>query len=335
MQQLLEIEEQKQDVFSLLLEKNNIDLPPLAIDTLQVNITRQCNQACRHCHVDASPNRKEHMNIKTINRCLKVLENNNKIKNLDITGGAPELNPHFNYLVIRAKELGKHVMVRHNLTITFAVNPKTGKSMEYLPEFFAENKVEVFCSLPYYQEYFTEKQRGKGVFDKSIKSLRLLNIQGFGTPKSDLKLNLVYNPVGAFLPAAQEELTNQFKKHLYEKYNLHFNDLFIITNMPVKRFKNELERLGQYNDYVAKLKNAFSTCAAEGVMCRSLISVGWDGKLYDCDFNQMEDLQIQNGHLCTIFNFDYKELIKRNIKFKSHCLGCTAGAGSSCCGETA
>lgn len=320
--------ESKVDTFSL-------DVSPNSIETLQVNITKLCNQACLHCHVDASPKRKEQMDLRTVNQCLKILAEHDSIQKLDITGGAPELNPHFDYLVIEAKKLGKYVMVRHNLTVTFDGNPQTGESKTYLPEFFGEHRVEVISSLPYYQEYFTDKQRGKGVFNKSIESLILLNKQGYGKEGTDLILNLVYNPVGAFLPASQESLKMDFKRELFNKFGIEFNNLYTITNMPIHRFKNQLKHRDTYDEYMTKLVNAFNPPAAEGIMCRSLISVGYDGKIYDCDFNQMLEMQVIEPEPKTVFNFDLEELLNRRIHFASHCFGCTAGAGSSCGGTTA
>ncbi len=314
------------------LEANDLDLPPLSIETLQVNVTLKCNQACLHCHVDSSPKRTEQMNRETVDRCLEILRDNPQIKNLDLTGGAPELNPHFDYFVLEAKKLGKHVMVRHNLTVTIDGDPTTSESKMYLPTFYADNQVEVISSLPYYQEYFTDKQRGKGVFQKSIDSLRMLNEVGYGNGDGKLILDLVYNPVGAFLPASQESLESDFKKELWEKYKLKFNRLYTITNMPIHRFKEQLERNETYEEYMEKLINAFNPAAAEGVMCRSLLSVSYDGKIFDCDFNQMLDMQINMDKPMTVFDFDYDKLLKRSIEFDSHCFGCTAGAGSSCGG---
>jgi radical SAM/Cys-rich protein len=319
--------------FEEKLQANDIDLPPLSIETLQVNVTLKCNQACLHCHVDSSPKRTEQMSKETIDKCLEILKDNPQIKNLDITGGAPELNPHFDYLVLEAKKLGKHVMVRHNLTVTIDGDPTTKGSKMYLPKFYADNNVEVISSLPYYQEYFTDKQRGKGVFQKSINSLRMLNEVGYGDDK--LILDLVYNPVGAFLPASQHSLEADFKKELWEKYQLKFNSLYTITNMPIHRFKEWLERTDAYEDYMEKLINAFNPAAAEGVMCRSLLSVSYDGKIFDCDFNQMIDLQIFTDKPMTVFDFNYNKLVNRKIIFDSHCFGCTAGAGSSCGGAIA
>jgi radical SAM/Cys-rich protein len=322
--------------FEEKLAEHGLDLAPLGVETLQVNVTRLCNQACHHCHVDASPKRTEQMSRETVDRCLEILARNPAITKLDITGGAPELNPHFDYFLEAARGLNKHVMVRHNLTVTIDGNPQTGERKRYLPEFFARHRVEVISSLPYFQEFFTDKQRGNGVFKKSVESLRLLNEQGYG--KSDgrgLTLNLVYNPVGAFLPAPQETLERQFKKELEAKFGVVFNGLFTITNMPINRFKKDLERLGAYDEYMTRLGNSFNPAAARGVMCRSLISVGHDGSLYDCDFNQMLDLNLSEESGGTVFDFDLDRLLDRKIIFGQHCYGCAAGAGSSCGGTTA
>jgi len=326
--------------FENALDRHALQLKPLSVETLQVNITKLCNQACRHCHVDASPKRTEQMDKRTVERCLEILAQHSSITTLDLTGGAPELNPYFDDFVREARALGKRVMVRHNLTVTFDGNPQTGESKAYLPEFFAQQRVEVISSLPYYQEFFTDKQRGLGVFRKSIDGIRLLNEYGYGKPETGLVLNLVYNPVGPFLPAAQASLEADYKQELWERFGLLFNNLYTITNMPIHRFKEALERSGGYEEYMEKLVNAFNPAAAEGVMCRSLVSVGYDGRLYDCDFNQMLDMQITTGingsqRHRTIFDFDFDEILNRTIAFASHCYGCTAGAGSSCGGATA
>jgi len=320
--------------FLNVLQHHGLTLSPVSVETLQVNLGKLCNQACQHCHVDASPYRTEQMDRRTVDQCLAVLRENPGIKNLDITGGAPELNAEFDDFVVRARRIGKHVMVRHNLTVTLDGHPSTRASKRYLPEFFARHRVELICSLPYYQEYFTDKQRGKGAFQKSIESLKLLIAQGYGKEGGDLVLNLVYNPVGAFLPASQAALEADFKRHLGDRFGIAFNRLYTITNMPIHRFRKQLEHLGAYDDYMNKLVNAFNPAAAEGVMCRSLVSVGYDGRLYDCDFNQMLEMPIKNGIPMTIFEFDMEKLLKRQILFASHCFGCTAGAGSSCGGAT-
>ncbi len=323
--------------FAAVLDQRDIDLPPLAIDTLQVNVTKLCNQVCRHCHVDASPARTEMLSPEGIAKCLGILARHPQIGTLDITGGAPELHPDFDAFVEAAVALGKHVMVRHNLTVQFDGHPQTGEAKGYLPEFFARNRVEVVSSLPYYQEYFTDAQRGAGVFLKSIAGLRRLNAAGYAAEESGLLLDLVYNPVGPYLPPPQKNLEADFKRELETKYGLRFNHLYTITNMPINRFKLHLDHSGQYEAYMEKLLASFNPAAAEGVMCRKLISVGHDGRIYDCDFNQMLDLQAwrNGGQPLSIFDFDFDATLRRRIRFSDHCLGCTAGAGSSCGGETA
>ena len=323
--------------FQAQLKRHGVELAPLAIDTLQVNITRLCNQQCRHCHVDASPARREMMSAEGIAKCLDILEEHPGIAKLDITGGAPELHPGFDGFVERAVALGKQVMVRHNLTVQLDGHPHTGESKEYLPAFFARNRVEVISSLPYYQQYFTDAQRGAGVFGKSVEAMRRLNAIGYGADWSGLVLNLVYNPVGPYLPAPQAALEADFRRELQAKFGLRFNGLYTITNMPINRFRLHLEKTGQLEAYMEKLMAAFNPAAAEGVMCRSLISVGHDGRIYDCDFNQMleMDARDQAGRPLTIFDFALERALARPIRFDAHCLGCTAGAGSSCGGATA
>jgi radical SAM/Cys-rich protein len=323
--------------FEAQLRRHGIDLPPLGIDTLQVNVTKLCNQVCRHCHVDASPARTEMLSPEGVAKCLEILERHAQITKLDITGGAPELHPGFDDFVERAAALGKHVMVRHNLTVQIDGNPQTGESKEYLPHFFARNRVEVISSLPYYQEYFTDAQRGSGVFKKSIEAMRRLNAVGYGIDGSGLVMNLVYNPVGPYLPPAQAGLEADYRRELRNKFGLMFNSLYTITNMPINRFKLHLDKSGQYEAYMEKLLAGFNPAAAEGVMCRSLISVGHDGRIYDCDFNQMLELQATGagGRPLSIFDFDISKVLERRIRFDDHCLGCTAGSGSSCGGATA
>ena len=322
--------------FTRELEARGLALPVLSIDTLQVNLTKLCNQACRHCHVDASPARTEMLPRAGVEKILEILARHPQIGKLDLTGGAPELHPDFDWLVAEAVRLGRHVMARHNLTVQFDGHPQSGASKEYLPAFYAQHRVEVISSLPYYQEYFTDAQRGSGVFRKSIEALRRLNAQGYGREGSGLTLNLVYNPVGPYLPAAQPALEADYKRELQDKFGIVFNGLFTITNMPINRFRQHLEKSGQYAAYMDKLLAAFNPVAAEGVMCRSLISVGHDGVIYDCDFNQMLDMKVANGRgPATIYDFDFDALLRRRIRFDSHCLGCTAGAGSSCGGATA
>jgi radical SAM/Cys-rich protein len=322
--------------FETQLRRHGMALPPLAVETLQVNITKLCNQACRHCHVDASPARTEMMSGEGIEKCLEILARHPEIGTLDITGGAPELHPQFAHFVERATRLEKRVIVRHNLTVQLDPHPQTGASMEHLPGFFVRHCVELISSLPYYQSFFTDAQRGKGVFEKSVEAMRRLNALGYGADGSGLKLHLVYNPVGPYLPAAQAALEADYKRELKGRYGLVFNSLYTITNMPINRFRLHLEKSGQLEPYMAKLLSAFNPAAAEGVMCRTLVSVGHDGRLYDCDFNQMLDLDATcDGRPLSIFDFDLATVLRRRIRFGEHCLGCTAGGGSSCGGATA
>ncbi|MDW8469106.1 MAG: arsenosugar biosynthesis radical SAM protein ArsS [Burkholderiales bacterium] len=323
--------------FEAALRARAIELAPLAIETLQVNITRMCNQTCRHCHVDASPARTEMMTPETMDKCLDILARHPRIATLDITGGAPELHPRFDEFVARAAALGRRVIVRHNLTVQLDGNPRTGESKEYLPAFFASHRVEVVASLPFYQPYFTDAQRGAGVFAKSIEALRRLNAVGYGAAGSGLVLNLVYNPVGPYLPPPQAALEADYKRELAARFGIVFNRLYTITNMPINRFRLHLAKAGQYDAYMEKLLAAFNPAAAEGVMCRTLVSVGWDGRIYDCDFNQMAEMPAmdRNGRPLTVHDFDFGEVLGRGIRFASHCFGCTAGAGSSCGGALA
>lgn len=311
-----------------------LDLSPQSIATLQINITKQCNQACHHCHVDSTPLRTEKMSDQVIDKVLEILNSEKRIGILDITGGAPELHPRFKEVVEKATSTGKKVMVRHNLTITFDGIPGKNEPMLWLPQFFADHKVEVVSSLPYYQEFFTDKQRGTGVFKKSIEALKKLNAVGYGAPEKSLTLNLVYNPVGPFLPSSQVELEASYRKSLGEKFGIRFNNLFAITNMPIKRFKQDLEKRGQLEQYMDKLCTAFNPVAAAGIMCRNMVSVDYQGNLYDCDFNQMLDFKVKETNN-SIFNFNYGQFIQRSIVFANHCYGCTAGSGSSCGGATA
>jgi len=319
--------------FDAILAGRGLSLPPLSVDTLQLNVTKLCNQACRHCHVDSSPARTEAMTRETLQHCLRVLEEHPSIRNLDLTGGAPELHPDFDWLVTEATRLQRHVMVRHNLTVQMDPHPQTGASQAYLPEFFAKHRVEVISSLPYYQAYFTDAQRGGGVFDKSIQALQRLNAVGYGVEGSGLVLNLVYNPVGPYLPAPQPELEADYKRELKARLGIVFNGLFTITNMPIHRFALHLRKSGQYAAYMDKLLGAFNPSAASGVMCRSLISVDYNGDLFDCDFNQQLGMVADGPR--NIRDYAQAAVLGRQIRFADHCLGCTAGAGSSCGGATA
>jgi radical SAM/Cys-rich protein len=321
--------------FETRLREHKLELQPRSVETLQVNMGRLCNQRCLHCHVNAGPDKTdEQMSREVVDGCLSILERNSRIANLDITGGAPELNDNFGLLVERANALGRKVMVRHNLTVTLDPHPLTGQSMDWLPAFFAGHKVEVVSSLPYWSSYFTDRQRGGGTFERSMESMRLLNTAGYGQPGSGLVLDLVYNPAGAFLPSDQQQLERDFRRELKQRHGLEFNRLFAITNMPINRFREMLERRDAFEEYMDKLAGAFNPCAAGGVMCRDIVSVGWDGRLYDCDFNQMMGLQMHNGGPMNVTNFDIAKILQRRIIFGEHCFGCTAGAGSSCTGET-
>ncbi|MGE0645288.1 MAG: arsenosugar biosynthesis radical SAM (seleno)protein ArsS [Nitrospira sp.] len=295
------------------------------ITVFQINVGKLCNQTCRHCHVDAGPDRTEIMSRDTAELCVAALARTD-IPTVDLTGGAPELNPNFRWLVEQAHQLGRHVMDRCNLSVLLL------PSQADLADFLATHRVEVIASLPSYRASQTDTQRGDGIFEKSIHALRLLNRLGYGQPGSGLLLNLVYNPVGAFLPPKQEAIEAQFKKELRTRHGIEFNRLYTITNMPVSRFLEFLVESGNYDHYMTRLVNAFNPAAAAGVMCRSTLSVGWDGQLYDCDFNQMLDLPVDHGAPSHIRDFDPTQLQHRRIVTHNHCYGCTAGSGSSCGG---
>jgi len=294
-----------------------------------VNLGYMCNQTCGHCHVDAGPDRKEIMTRATMQQCLDALASTS-IPTVDLTGGAPEMNPDFRWSVEEITKLGRKTIVRCNLTIIMA-----NKKYHDLPQFFAEHKIEVVSSLPFYNKSRTDAQRGDGVFEDSIKALQMLNAVGYGMPGSGLILNLVYNPNGAFLPGSQNSLEQQFKKELKRNFNIEFNSLFAITNMPISRFLDYLIESGNYEEYMQKLIEAFNPVAAQNVMCRNTISIGWDGNLYDCDFNQMLGLKVNHGTPNHISNWDLNALNSREIVLNQHCFGCTAGSGSSCGGSVA
>jgi radical SAM/Cys-rich protein len=303
-------------------------LRPTGIEILQINVGKKCNQTCRHCHVDAGPDRTEMMSDDVVDRCLEIIETTD-IPTIDITGGAPELHRRWREIVVRSRAAGKHVIDRCNLTITLLPN------YAYLPEFFAEHRVEIAASLPHYRPKQTDSQRGDGVFEESIEALRRLNALGYGRAGTGLVLNLVTNPVGTFLPGDQQTLELEWKRQLMRRYGIEFNGLFTITNLPISRFLEFLEAEGRTQEYLERLANAFNPAAASGVMCRNTISVGWDGVLYDCDFNQMLEMPVAEGAPRTVFDFDIAELQRRDIVLGPHCFGCTAGAGSSCGGATA
>lgn len=303
-------------------------LLPQKLSVLQVNLGKMCNQTCRHCHVDAGPDRKEIMSAVTIRLCLDLLRTC-PFDTLDLTGGAPEMNPHFRDMVVEARRIRPDIkiIVRCNLTILVA-NPK----YKDLPYFFGQNEVEVISSLPFYSASRTDAQRGDGVFRDSIRALYLLNEAGYGKDNSNLQLHLVYNPAGAFLPASQVELEREFKRVLQEQHGILFNHLYCITNMPISRFLEYLLASGNYETYMEKLINAFNPNTIDGLMCRNTLSVAWEGSLYHCDFNQMLELNPDEsiGHLS---NFNWDEWHKLPIITDQHCYGCTAGTGSSCVGN--
>ena len=299
-----------------------------ALTTLQVNVGKLCNQACKHCHVEAGPVRTEIMTRETVVQVLTAVRRF-KIPILDITGGAPELNPHFEYLVSEAKGIGAHVMVRHNFTVQFT----PGK--ESLPEFFRAHRVEVIASLPYFLAGQTDAQRGRGVFDQSVEAMRRLNGVGYADAESGLLLNLVYNPAGAFLPPEQAAIERDFRRELEARYGLRFNNLYTLTNMPIRRFLDYLQRSGNYTRYMDRLVQGFNPATVSGLMCRTLVSVGWDGRLYDCDFNQMLELPLDAAMPRTIAGLNWGRAAERKIVTGAHCFGCTAGAGSSCGGAVA
>jgi radical SAM/Cys-rich protein len=313
--------------FQQKLETSNLfPLKPTQIEIFQVNIGKMCNQVCRHCHVDAGPDRKEIMTKETMVKCIDVLKQNQQLKIVDITGGAPEMNPEFRWFVEEISKLKRHIIVRCNLTIILA-----NKKYSHLPEFYKQHNIEIVSSLPFYTQDRTDRQRGEGVFEDSITALKMLNETGYGKEGSGLILNLVYNPAGAFLPASQSSLEKEYKQALKSKFNIEFNNLYVITNMPISRYLDYLLNSGNYEKYMEKLTDAYNPSAAQNVMCRNTISIGWDGYLYDCDFNQMLELKVSNTNK-HISNFNVDELNKRDIIVGQHCYGCTAGSGSSCGG---
>lgn len=310
-------------------ETDQFPLKARKLEVLQINVGYMCNQVCEHCHVDAGPDRKEIMTKETMQQCLEVIKKTGA-HTLDLTGGAPELNPNFRWFVDEASKVGiKDFIVRSNLTIM-----KSNKKFADLPGFFKSHNVHVVSSMPHWTQGKTDKQRGSGVFDQSIEVLRDLNATGYGMPGSDLRLDLVYNPSGAFLPGNQSSLEKDFKKALLEDFNIHFHNLFAITNLPVSRFLDYLIASDNYEDYMYTLVEAYNPLAVKNVMCTNTLSVSWDGYLYDCDFNQMLQLSV-NSKAKHISEYNEALLFNRDIVISQHCYGCTAGAGSSCQGSVA
>ncbi len=315
-------------LFSATLEDAGlVPITPAQIDIFQINVGKMCNQVCGHCHVDAGPDRKEIMTRGTMQQCLDVLQHLD-VKVVDITGGAPEMNPDFRWFIEALSAQGKHIIVRCNLTIIVA-----NKKYHDLPEFYKKHRIEIVSSLPFYNAERTDRQRGEGVFKDSVKALQMLNEVGYGKEQSGLLLHLVYNPSGAFLPSNQEQLERDFKKELKTHYDISFNHLYCITNMPISRYLEYLIKSGNYENYMERLVLSFNPTAALNVMCRNTISISWDGFLYDCDFNQMLDLKVL-GEANHISQFNLEKLQERQIIINQHCYGCTAGTGSSCGGST-
>jgi len=312
-----------------IAETNQFPLTPNKLEILQINLGYMCNQVCEHCHVDAGPDRKEIMTRETMMQCLEVIKKT-EAHTLDLTGGAPEMNPEFRWFVEEASKAGiKDFIVRSNLTII-----RANKKHYDLPEFFKKHNVHVVSSMPHWTRGKTDKQRGDGVFDKSIKALQKLNAVGYGMPDSDLRLDLVYNPSGAFLPGDQASMQKEFKKGLKEDFDIQFHNLFAITNLPISRFLDYLIASENNEDYMYSLVEAYNPAAVSSVMCTNTISVSWDGWLYDCDFNQMLELKVASK-VKHISEYNEELLLNRKIIISQHCYGCTAGAGSSCQGTVA
>ncbi|MCB7482236.1 arsenosugar biosynthesis radical SAM (seleno)protein ArsS [Christiangramia sediminis] len=309
-----------------IAETGKFPLKPNKLEILQLNLGYMCNQVCSHCHVDAGPDRKEIMTKETMQQCLEVIKTTGA-HTLDLTGGAPEMNPNFRWFVEEASKAGiKDFIVRSNLTIILA-----NKKYHDLPEFFKKHNVHIASSLPFYKREKTDKQRGSGVFDKSIKALQMLNAVGYAQEGTGLKLDLVYNPSGAFLPTDQAAMEHDFKVALKEDFDIDFNNLFAITNLPISRFLEYLIASENYEDYMYALVEAYNPAALDNVMCTNTISISWDGWLYDCDFNQMLELKV-DSKVQHISEYNEDLLNDRNIIISQHCYGCTAGAGSSCQG---
>ena len=312
-----------------ITQTNQFPLKPKKLEVLQINVGYMCNQVCSHCHVDAGPDRQEIMTKETMLQCLEVIKKT-EAHTLDLTGGAPEMNPNFKWFVEEASKAGiKDFIVRSNLTIIVA-----NKKYNDLPEFFKKHNIHVVSSMPHWTKGKTDKQRGDGVFNASLKALKMLNAVGYGIPNSSLKLDLVYNPSGAFLPGDQNALEKDFKKGLLEDFNIHFHNLFSITNLPISRFLDYLIASENYEDYMYALVEAYNPDAVKNVMCTNTLSVSWDGWLYDCDFNQMLELKVASP-IKHISKYNEDILQNRKITISQHCYGCTAGAGSSCQGTVA
>ncbi len=327
------------DPFAAQLSTDRQTLRPASLATLQINVGKMCNLACHHCHVEAGPKRTEIMTWETMEKLIDWIDRFRGeigLQTVDLTGGAPEMNPHFRRLVTEFTNRGIHILDRCNLTIM------AEPGYEDIAEFLAAHRVEIVASLPCYLEDNVDKQRGKGVFDESVAALLKLNSLGYGTPGSGLHLDLVYNPTGYGLPPEQGPLEADYKRELSTRFGIVFNRLFTITNMPIKRFEHALRRDGKFDMYMGKLLAAHNPANVQAVMCRHLISIGWQGSVYDCDFNQMLQLPVVGpggeehfveAHSQKLWDFSPEQLMSRTIKTGPHCFGCTAGAGSSCTGS--
>ncbi|MFC1526487.1 arsenosugar biosynthesis radical SAM (seleno)protein ArsS [Candidatus Latescibacterota bacterium] len=315
--------------FAAVLADHGLGLRRAPLTALQVNLGKRCNQACLHCHVDAGPRRTEAMSQDTAERVVELMDlpGRDRLSTVDITGGAPELYPVFRYLVREARSRGLHVIDRCNLTVLLE------PGQEDTPQFLRDHHVEVVASLPCYQKLNVDSQRGSGVFEKSIRGLRLLNEAGYGQPGTDLQLNVAYNPVGPFLPPEQGELEADYRVRLKQDHDIVFSRLLTITNMPIHRFRHDLERSGGLQEYMDLLVSSFNPGNVDGLMCRSLVSISWDGALYDCDFHQMLQLPLPVAPRSIWDVASLEDFSERSIALADHCFGCTAGAGSSCGGQ--
>jgi radical SAM/Cys-rich protein len=318
------------DIPSLAKKISGTNMFPLyakGIEILQINTGRRCNLSCRHCHVDAGPERTEIMSRLVLENCLEILSSF-PILTIDITGGSPEMNPHLEWFIGEAARFNRRLIVRSNLTLLLE------EPYRHFMDVFAQNKVEIVTSLPDYLETKSDRQRGAGVFGKVIKALRKLNSHGYGMKDSGLRIDIVHNPVGAYLPGSQAALEHEYRERLGAEQGVHFNQLFCLTNLPVGRYLDYLIESGNFEDYISALCHSFNPAAVKNVMCLTMLSVGWDGSLYDCDFNQMLGLTVNNGAPKNIMNFDMDKLKNRKIVINNHCYGCVAGSGSSCQGAT-
>lgn len=303
----------------------NTRFTPNKLEILQINLGYMCNMTCEHCHVDAGPDRKEIMTHEVLVACLVAIDSST-VNTVDLTGGAPEMHPEFKWFVSELSKRNVRVIVRSNLTILVS-----GKKFKDYPQFFADNNVVVIASLPCYTEQNTDKQRGAGAFLGSVKALKILNDLGYGKVDTNLELDLVFNPGGPSLPGDQAGLEKDYKNVLFKDFGIVFNSLFTITNLPISRFLDYLLTIGKYESYMKTLSDAFNPSSVDAVMCKNTLSVNWKGELFDCDFNQMLELPVA-GAIGNIMDFNIQKLSERSIVVNNHCLGCTAGAGSSCQG---